>query len=222
MPMNPWRWAALASLPFLVIALSFGRIEGLDSCGLAADPIMAFEFVTSPAEVAAQFPAHCRDAAVAAQRQGLWLDIIGFVAAYSALLILVLMALARESAAIRRLAQAGIALVVVAALADQLENRRLLAILASLPGDQATIDQLIPAVRIKFALLGLVEILIGALFLRQDGWRKLAGGVIALGGLASLVGLAVSPGQGLLGGAVAFLAMILSSWVLAFWRGAPR
>jgi len=219
---NLWRLAALVSLAFLAIGLGFGRIEGLHACGLAQDPIMAFEFVTSPTDVAAQFPAHCRDAAVAAQRRGLWLDIIGFVAAYSVLLILVLMALARENLAARRMTRVVIALVVIAACADQFENSRLLAILGNLPGDQATIDQLISAVRIKFGLLSMAETEIGLLHMRQPGWRKLAGGVIMLGGMLGLYGLLVSPGQGLLGGLVAFLAIIVSSWILAFRRAVPE
>ncbi|HNJ48353.1 MAG TPA: hypothetical protein PK479_07975 [Novosphingobium sp.] len=219
-PRALWRLAAVAALPFLGIALSFGRIEGIAACNSSGDAILAFEMVRHPAEVAAQFMPGCRDQAIAAQTKGLWLDILGFVPVYSALLILTLGALMRESAQVRRLALAGIAAVVVAALADQWENSRLLAILAALPGDQATIDQLIPAVRTKFGLLGLAEVLIGALHLRQPGWRKLAGAAIAGGGLLSLTGLAINHELLMLGGTVAFVSIILAACVLALRRQA--
>ncbi len=219
-PRTLWRLAAVVALPFLGIALSFGRIEGISACNASGDAILAFEMVRHPAEVAAQFLPGCRDLAVAAQTKGLWLDILGFVPVYSALLILALGALLRESPPVRRLALAGIAAVVVAALADQWENSRLLAILASLPGDQTTINQLIPAVRTKFGLLGLAEVLIGALHLRQPGWRKLAGAAIAGGGLLGLAGLAVSHELLMLGGTIAFVSIIVAAWALALRRRA--
>lgn len=213
-----WRWAGIMAFPFLAIVLSFGRIAGIGDCAVAADPIFAFEMVTTPQEVAAQFPDSCRAAASAGQRSGLWLDILAFVAVYSSLLILVLAALAREGAAPLRLAKLAAGLVIVAAMADQWENSRLLAILAAMPGDQATIDQLIPAVRIKFGLLAVVQVAIGWFHLGQAGWRKLAGLVIAGGGLLSLAGLAVNHHWVLPGGSIAFLAIVLSSWALALRR----
>ena len=217
-PRTLWRLAAVVALPFLGIALSFGRIEGISACNTSGDAILAFEMVRHPAEVAAQFTPGCRDQAVAAQTRGLWLDILGFVPVYCALLILTLGGLLRESPRVRRLALAGIAAVLMAALADQLENSRLLAILSALPGDQATIDQLIPAVRAKFGLLGLAEVMIGALHLRQPGWRKLAGAAIAGGGLIGLAGLAASHELLMLGGLIAFVSIILAAWVLALQR----
>lgn len=213
--MNLWRWASLAGIAFLAIALSFGRISGIQACHVAPEPILAFEFVRAPADVAALFPAACRDALVAAQRSGLWLDILGFVPVYSALLILTLLALGRENSGERRLVRAGIALTALAALADQWENAHLLMLLAALPGDQPTIDALIPAVRTKFFLLGVVELLIGGLHLFRPGWRKLAGAAITLGGLISLAALFGTRGWLTLGGTIAFVVLIAANWALA-------
>ncbi len=216
--MNPWRWASLAGIVFLAIASSFGRIEGIHACNVAPEPILALEFVQTPAEVWPLFPAACRDTLIAAQRAGLWLDIIGFVAVYSALLILTLLALGRENPGKRGLVRAGIALTIVAALADQWENAHLLAIIAALPGDQPTIDALIPAVRIKFVLLSLVELLVGALHLLRPGWRKLAGAVIGLGAIIGLAGLFGNHAWLQLGGTIAFVAIIAADMVLALRR----
>ena len=216
--MNLWRWASLAGITFLAIALSFGRITGIQACHVAPEPILAFEFVRTPANVAALFPAACREALVTAQHGGLWLDILGFVPVYSALLLLTLLALGRENLGQRRLVRAGIALTVLAGLADQWENGHLLTLLAALPGDQPTIDALIPAVRTKFFLLGVVELLIGGLHLSRPGWRKLAGAAIALGGLISIAGLFGNREWLTLGGTVAFVAIILTDWVLALRR----
>jgi hypothetical protein len=216
-----WRGAALAGVPFLAIALSFGRIEGISACNASGDAILAFEMVRTPAEVAAQFAPACRDQAVAAQTKGLWLDILGFVPVYCALLILTLAALARENPAMRRMARAGIIAVVLAGLSDQWENSRLLTILATLPGDQATIDQLIPAVRAKFALLGLVEVTIGLLQFGQSAWRKAGGAIIAAGGLLSLVGLFANHQLMMLGGAIAFVGIVVLAGIMALNRSSP-
>ncbi len=218
--MTLWRWASLAGIAFLAIALSFGKIPGIDACHVAAEPILAFEFVRTPADVMPLFPAACRDTLVAAQRSGLWLDILGFVPVYSALLILTLLALGGENRGERRLVRAGLPLTVIAALADQWENAHLLRILGALPGSQATIDALIPAVRIKFFLLAVAELLIGALHLFRPGWRKLTGAAITLGAVISLAGLFGPRTWLTLGGTIAFVALIAANVVLAIRR--PR
>lgn len=220
--MTLWRWAALLSLPFLLIALSFGRIDGIKACPGEGEPILNFELVASPAEVAAQFPPDCAQAAIAAQGKALRLDNLGFIPVYSALFIVVLMALGSENPGARRLVQLGVTMVVVAAAADYWENSRLAAIAANLPGDQATIDQLYPAPRIKFGLLALVEILIGLLHWQAGGWRRLAGGAMAIGGALTLAGFAANREWILLGGMIAFLPTLIANFALAARRGAAR
>lgn len=218
--MNLWRWAALLSLPFLLIALSFGRVEGIKACNPTGEPILNFELVASPADVATQFPPDCAAAAIAAQISALRLDNLGFIPVYSALFIVVLFALGRENPGATGLIRLGIAMVVIAALADYWENSRLALIAAQLPGDQATIDQLYPAPRIKFGLLALVEVLSGYLHWRAGGWRRAAGGAMVLGGALTLAGLATSQQWIGLGGLLAFLASMIASFVLAARRSA--
>lgn len=214
--MTIWRWAALAGLATIAISVAFGMIPGIHACGLPGEPILNFEFVKSPADVAALFPDHCRAEHVVAQRHGLWLDSMGFIPVYSAFLILSLVALRRESGNASRLAGAGIILTLVAALSDQVEGIQLFKLLDTLPGHQSTIDILIPAVRIKFALLA-VAIGIGAwLHFLQPGWRKVAGSVMALGALMSLAGLVGDRGLLMQGGAISWLTLFLTNAVLAF------
>ena len=219
--MTTWRWAALVSLAFLAISLSFGAVPGMQACGVAPEPILAFELVNTPAEVAALFPESCRAVHAAAQRQALWLDILTFVPVYSAFLILSLVALRRDGAGNAGLVRAAIAAVLVAALADQWENSRLLAILAALPGDQATIDALWPAPRLKFLLLALIAALIGWLHFSRGGWQRIVGVVALLGGLASAAGVFLEPHLMLGASAAAWLALVLASWVLAWRKASP-
>lgn len=214
--MTIWRWAALVGLVAMAIAIGFGRIPGIDACGLSGDPILDFEFVKSPAEVAALFPGNCRAVHVTAQRQGLWLDAMGFIPAYSAFLILSLIALRHERSAVAlRLSGIGIVLTLVAALCDQFEGIQLFRLLGDLPGTQSTIDLLMPAVRTKFGLLAVVVTLAGWLHLQQPGWRKLAGALIALAGLWSLAGLFVERSWLMQGSALAWLALLATNIALA-------
>lgn len=217
--MTIWRWATLAGILALAISIGFGRIPGIDACGLGDDAILNFEFVRTPAEVEALFPSDCRAEHIVAQRQGLWLDAMGFIPAYSSFLILSLIGLRIESEPkAARIAALAIIVTLIAALCDQIEGFQLFAILADLPGSQSTIDLLIPAVRVKFALLGLVVALAGWLHLQRPGWRKPLGGVILIGALWSLAGLAVDRGWLLQGSALAWLALLLANAILALRR----
>jgi len=188
--MTLWRWASLAGLVTLAISTLFGMIPGIGACGLPGEPIINFEFVRTPAEVAALFPETCRVVHVAAQRQGLWLDALAFIPFYAAFLALSLSALRREDReGAGRPALLGIGMTIVAALCDQFEGIQLFHLLDSLPGTQATIDLLIPAVRLKFAFLAIAVAIAGYLHFRRPGWRKAVGAMIAFGGAFALVGL---------------------------------
>lgn len=214
--MTIWRWAALAGLAALAISFGFGQIPGIHACGLNGDAILNFEFVKAPSEVAILFPDHCRAEHVVAQRHGLWLDSLGFIPAYSTFLILSLVGLRTEGSGFAgRIAGTGIVLTLIAALCDQFEGLQLFHILGDMPGTQATIDLLIPAVRTKFALLALVIMLVGWLHVQMPGWRKPAGAVIMIGGLWSLVGLFTQREWLQQGSAVAWLMLLLTNIILA-------
>ncbi len=214
--LTTWQWCGLAFVAVVVIIAAMLRIDGLHACQPQGDPILQFELVKTPREVAELFPPACGAQAGVAQTKGLWLDSLAFIPAYGAALILALLALGKDEPARRGLARAGVLLVLVAMAYDQWENSRLLAVLASLPGDQATIDQLVAAPRIKFALLGLVEALTGWLILGLGGWRRLAGLAAMGGGMLTLLGLAGEPHWIARGGPIAFTAIAVTAWSL--WR----
>jgi len=216
--MTLWRWAAVAAIPFLLIALSFGRIAGIDACHPPGEPILLFELVTSPGQVAALFPPHCAAAATAAQVSGLRIDNFAFIPVYSAFLLLVLAALRRDGRFPRSLFRLGLALVLTAVVADYWENSRLAAILASLPGTQADVAALIPAPRIKFAALALAELLAAGMLWRGGGWRRWIALPAGFGGLLSLAGLVANRAWILPGGTLAYLALILVAWTAALRR----
>lgn len=211
----------LVGLVAMAISVGFGQIPGIHACSASGDAILNFEFVKTPAEVAALFPDHCRIEHVAAQRHGLWLDSLGFIPAYSAFLILSLVGLRTEGTGIARsIAGTGIVLTLIAALCDQFEGIQLFRILDSLPGTQSMIDLLMPAVRAKFGLLALAIILIGWLHLQRPGWRKATGAIIAIGGLWSLTGLFIDREWLLQGSAVAWLMLLVTNVILSIRKTA--
>ena len=214
--MTLWRLAALAGLAVLAFTFVFGAIPGIDACGGDGDAILNFEFVTNPGEVAALFPPYCREIHAAAQYRGLWIDAMGFIPVYSAFLILQLFALDREARS--PTAKWMIIAVLVAAASDQFEGWQLFRILADLPGTQGMIDLLMPAVRIKFALLAVIAIVIGALHLRFAWWRKAIGAVAILGGLISIAGLLGTHSLVIDGSALSWTAMLVAAIVLALRR----
>lgn len=216
--MTIWRWAALAALGVIACAVGFAIIPGIGSCGTANDPILAFEFVRSPEEVAALFPESCRDVAVAAQRNGLLFDALVFIPVYCAFLILSLIALRREGRA-PRIAGAGIAAVLTAAALDQFEGLQLWRILAEMPGTREMVALLMPAVRGKFALLSLAVLAIGWMHLGAPGWRRFAGGAIMLGASWSLFGLVSDYHRVSEGSALAWLVLIGTTFAVAARRG---
>ncbi len=219
--MTIWRWAALVGLLAMAISIGFGQIPGIHACSLNGDAILNFEFVRTPAEVAALFPGNCRIEHVAAQRHGLWLDSLGFIPAYTAFLILSLLGLQTEASGVARwIARTGIVLTLIAALCDQFEGIQLFRILGELPGTQSTINWLMPAVRTKFGLLALVIILVGWLHVQRPGWRKPAGATIVIGGLWSLAGLFIERDWLLQGSAVAWLVLLVTNIILATRKAA--
>ncbi|MEG3148014.1 hypothetical protein U1839_25470 [Sphingomonas sp. RT2P30] len=207
--MTYWRWAALAALGVIGCTIGFAQIPDIAACG-HRDAILAFEFVTSPGDVARLFPASCRAAHVAAQYRGLALDSFGFIPIYSSFLILSLLALRNDGrAAGRGVVRAAIAMTLLAAACDQFEGVQLYRLLGHLPGDQHIIDLLMPAVRIKFALLALVVIVIGGLLFRRGGWHALAAVLLMAGSVVSLAGLFGNRALVMQGSSLAWLVLIM-------------
>ena len=218
--MTIWRWCALFSVVMVAIALSFGRIGGIDACGGGplGEPIISFEFVQTPSDVEALFQPACRATIVRAQHTGLLLDIFGFVPAYVAMLLTALLALSRK-VGVKPLLYAGAAFTIVAAICDQVENVQLLRILDALPGTPDIISILMPAVRIKFGVLAVAVLCVGALLIRAPGVLRWFALPIHLGGVVSIYALAMNPKLLGLGGLLSFASIAIVAIAMSV-RGA--
>jgi hypothetical protein len=164
---------------------AFGWIAGLKACGPTggASPIIAFELARTPDAIAALFGSEpCTATLLAAQRSALWLDELGFIPAYTAFLALGAWALRRAD----RLAIVTVAIFLIAGLCDEVEGVTMFALMDPLPGAPWLFTPLFWAVRIKFALLGLGELLLAAALVRGSWIGKIAALPMLAGGLMSL------------------------------------
>jgi hypothetical protein len=189
-----WRLCVLAGVVAFVISWGFGQIPGLASCGPTPGglgSIIGFELARTPGDVAALFGAEpCRARLIAAQINGLWLDELGFIPAYTAFLVLAAIATCRG-----RMRQIVVAMLLVAAISDEVEGLLMYGIMRTLPGTAAQLTQLWWAVHIKFGLLALATTLIGLAILRTGGlWAMLFGIVVWVGGMAAIYGFGQLPG----------------------------
>ncbi|MBC9034835.1 hypothetical protein IAG41_20785 [Sphingomonas sp. JC676] len=177
----------------MVASTAFGWISGLVACGdtHGAGPIIAFELARTPDAVRALFGAEpCLGTYAQAQRDGLWLDLLGFIPAYSAFLALGAFALRGQAS---RLALVTAAIVLLAGLLDEAEGLVMFRILAALPGTPELLQALFWTVRPKFALLGLGEILLALMLWRGPLLGKVAAGPLLAGGLVSIGFLLANP-----------------------------
>ncbi len=204
-----WRWCAAAGLLAFLCSWAFGRIPGLIACGPTGGlgPIIAFEFVRSPADVAVLFGADpCRSMLVAAQQTGLLLDEFGFIPAYTSFLVL-----GAWAAGMRRVAAAVvIAALAFAGLADEIEGVILYLILRNLPGTPLLADILWWPVHLKFGLLALGTAGIGGLLIMARRWLGMVAGLGMLGGgLFALYGLTIFPAGSMMSGFTVAWFMLL-------------
>ncbi len=217
--MTIWRWAAVAALLTITVAFAFAAIPGIGACG-ATGSWVAFQKVSDVAAVNAMIRPDCAEAFVPALRQSMWLDSLVFIPVYAAFLALALCALRPLP---RFVWPAGIALLAIGLVADQVEGIRLLAILDALPGTQMMIDSANAATFAKKICLSLVTLMIGLLLVRERRAMRLLGAITALGGLAVVfASLGNSFGDageqisqyGLL---IAWLALAIVTGIKGFW-----
>ena len=213
-----WRWCAVAGVVAFLCSWGFGQIPGLVACGHSGGlgPIIAFEFVRSPADVAALFGSEpCQSTLVAAQRTGLLLDGLGFTPAYVAFLSFA----ARAVGGPHPLAKAVVIVIIVAGLADEIEGILLYRILGDIPGTQALIDALWWPVHVKFALLAVGGFGIAILLLAH---RYISGIVAALaitiGSCTAIAGLMNGPSPVMMIGFTMSWVTILLCAFLGSWR----
>jgi len=171
----------------------FGRIAGLQPCGPSggAGAVIALELARTAEQVLSLFgTAPCTARLVSAQREALWLDMLGFIPAYTAFLTLGAVALRRSGLV---LALAALTVFLLTGAFDEIEGLVMFRILGALPGTPEMFTGLFWTVRPKFALLGLGEILLAAMLWRGPLLAKIAAGPMLAGGLVSLWFLFTAP-----------------------------
>jgi hypothetical protein len=212
-----WRWCAAAGIVAFTCSSLFAHIPGLIACGPTGglEPIIAFELARTTADIASLFGAEpCTSTLVAAQKTGLLLDGLGFIPSYTAFLILGAIAAGARG----RARQVAIILFLGAALSDEIEGFLLNGILDHLPGTPALLNALWWAVHMKFGLLALGTIQIGAI-LSDRPWqcRVVAGALIVGGGNAFAWLVAKSPAWMMQGFLVAWVALLAVALISSFW-----
>jgi len=211
-----WRWCAAIGIIAFTISWLFGRIPGLIACGPTGGlaPIAAFEFARTTADIAAMFGSEpCTSTFVAAQKTGLLIDGLGFIPSYTSFLILAAIAAGARG----RVKTALITIFLVAAISDEIEGFLLNAILDHLPGTPALLGALWWAVHVKFALLAVGSLAIGALVARGRLFRRLFAAVIVPGSMLAIFGLIAAPGAWMMTGfTIAWVALLLAALTASF------
>lgn len=213
-PRTAWRWCAAAGIVAFICSWSFGRIPGMVACGGdgGLGPIIAFEFARTPADVAALFGSEpCTSALVAAQKTGLLLDALGFIPFYTAFLVLAAIAAGARGWAGRTV----IAVLLIAALGDEIEGALLHMILRDLPGTPALLEALWWPVHVKFALLALGTIGIGEIMARGRLLPRIFAGFVATGGFFAFTGLMLMPSSWMMNGFLLAWVMLLIAALIA-------
>lgn len=218
-PRTAWRLCVLAGLVAFACSFAFGKIPGLVACGTFAGsgqlgPILAFELARTPGDVAALFGSGaCRASLIDAQNTGLWLDALGFIPSYTAFLVLAAIAASRG-----RVQRAIIAMLLIAALSDEIEGLVMWRIMGDLPGAPAQLQGLWWAVHIKFGMLAIGTTLIGLELIRAFKlWPMLFGLVIAVGGAAAVDGFWLLPNAMMMAGfTYAWFAILVTAIVASF------
>lgn len=210
-----WRLCALAGFATLLASTAFGWVPGLKACGPSggAGAILAFELARTPATLAALFGSEpCTSTLLAAQRSALWLDELGFIPAYTAFLALGAWALRGNAP---RLAIAAVATALIAGLCDEIEGVTMFALMNPLPGAAWLFTPLFWAVRIKFALLSVTELLLATLLTSGPLLGRLAGIVVLVSGLLGLAILFVDPHDPMMmkGHSIAWTALLIAATI---------
>lgn len=194
-PASAWRACALAGLATLAVSFGFALIEHLRPCGPTggAGAILALELVRTPADLLQLFGGGaqpCAGQLETAQIQALWLDMLAFIPAYAAFLLLGILALEPERG---RLALAALAMIAVAALLDEIEGLVLLQLTPAWANPPDLFGPLYWTVRPKFFLLGAGELVIALLLWRGTWLAKLVALPMAVGGAVSIGFLVTAP-----------------------------
>ena len=187
--------------------------------------LLAYQLSLTAADIEAVFgPAGdpCRATMIAVMDRANTVDLIGFIATYSAFLACFVLALMRAGVGI--VARVGLAAVVAAFVFDVVETSTQLHITAALPGGALSLTLLAIGSRGKYIALAVTSICAGlAMIGRGKIVGRLAGLACLAGGLLVVVGLLHAPARaGLLaGGTLAWLVILLYAAAAIVGAGRP-
>ncbi len=186
--MKAHRWSFVAGILLLLVTVLAGVLGQAQPCGALPRgyaPVIAFELARTPGDLALLFGERadaCQAAFVAAMNTANWGDLLLYMPLYGAFLVLFFAGFLERH---RRVAAAGMAIVVLSVMFDVVENVYLFRITADLPRAPLWLGGLAVATSVKWLGLGVVGVL-AAYLVRSFG------GVGKLGGLLCLVVLPVS------------------------------
>jgi hypothetical protein len=196
------------------VSLGFPRIPLCGPTG-GAGAMVALELVRSAADLQSLFGSpSCSNQHAAAQTAALWWDVLAFIPAYAAFLAFAALALRPGG---QRLALAATAMLLLAALLDEVEGLILFGLIADWRNPPDWFDALFWTVRPKFALLSLGELLLVLLLVRGSWLARIAAVPVAGGALLSLYFLFANPRAPLMmqGHRYAWTALLIVSLLAA-------
>ena len=212
-----WILCVLFGAGVLGFVVWFGGVIPTRTCSGMLPPgvsaLLVFQLSRTPADIEVVFGAAgdpCRAAMIAAMDRANTVDLIGFIATYTAFLACFFLALRR--AATDTFARSGLAAVVAAAAFDVLETSTQLHITGALPGSATSLLLLSIGSRGKFLGLAVVCVCAGlAMFVRGKHVGRAAGVLCIAGGFMVVAGLAYAPARAVLsaGNAITWIIMLL-------------
>lgn len=159
-----------------IVMLAMGALMGVTApaCGaLPMEPLLAFELARTGDDLRRIFGAAgeaCR-APLAAQFDHVnLLDSLVYIPAYTSFYIFTLLGIGRRA----MLARIGVALALICAIADEIENQALFRLSAAPDGGSIWLSVLTVATNIKWSGLGVVAMLGGVMLTRRGWWGWLA------------------------------------------------
>ena len=212
-----WILCLLCGAGVIAFAVWFSGVIPTRTCSgplpAGVSALLVYQLALTPADIEAVFgPAGdpCRATMIAAMDRANTVDLVGFIATYSAFLACFFLALVRAGAGV--VARVGLAAVAATFVFDGLETSTQLHITTALPGSAVALTLLAIGSRGKYLALAVTSICAGlAMFARGKIVARLAGAACLAGGLMVVAGLVHAPARAALsaGGAVAWLVILL-------------
>jgi hypothetical protein len=223
-----WRLCVLCGAGVIAFAVWFGGVIPTRTCSgplpAGVSALLVYQLSRTPADIEGVFGRAgdpCRAAMIAAMDRANMVDLLGFIATYSAFLACFFLALWRAGAG--AVARIGLAAVLIALAFDVLETSTQLHITAELPGSPAALTLLAIGSTGKYLALAVICACAGAAMVsRGKTVGRIAGAACIAGGVMVVVGLFEAPMRAALsaGNALAWLVILLYAATVSVQR--PR